>query len=256
MSASLEKTETSLLIIQTRFNYMINQHQISKFKMQPQAVYGSDISLSKATCANLGLNILKVPTYVPSDIYPCKSRRQTQTWFIISLSCDLEPEITIPKFRKIFILADLDPDLSSGLNPGRLIALVFRKTSYIDTHTSRLWLQTRFVISLSCDLEPDITMTISWNIFLSPDMDPDLSAGLDHDRGISRVLHKPFPLDLSCHDFEKAEKGWKLSSQLWIRMVGDLIYIFSRYLFSLYLISLTAYEGEKMYNKMWIHMAG
>ena len=156
MSASLEKTETSLLIIQTRFNYMINQHQISKFKMQPQAVYGSDISLSKATCANLGLNILKVPTYVPSDIYPCKSRRQTQTWFIISLSCDLEPEITIPKFRKIFILADLDPDLSSGLNPGRLIALVFRKTSYIDTHTSRLWLQTRFLISLSCDLEPEL----------------------------------------------------------------------------------------------------
>ena len=68
---------------------MIAQYQIYKVQMQPQAFYGSDLSLSKATSVNLGLNTLKFHIYVTSDIDPRASRLQTQKRFVTSLSCDL-----------------------------------------------------------------------------------------------------------------------------------------------------------------------
>ena len=55
--------------------------------------------------------------------------------------------------------------------------------SDIDHHTSCLITQNQFVTSLSCDLEPDTTMTISWKIFISADLDPYLSEGLYPDHG-------------------------------------------------------------------------
>ena len=50
------------------FNYIRARDKISKPQTQPQEVSGSDLSLSKANCVNIGLNTLKVPTYVTSDI--------------------------------------------------------------------------------------------------------------------------------------------------------------------------------------------
>ena len=104
--------------------------------------------------------------------------------------------------RMIFVSDDLDPGLSDSLGPGRGIARVFCEPSNLDPHTSRLRTQTQFVTFLSCDLKYDITKPPSSNIFLLADMDPDLSAGLNSVRVISRVFHEPFLLNIYCHDFE------------------------------------------------------
>ena len=90
--------------------------------MQPQAVSGSDLSLSKDFFFNLGFNTLKVNIYLPSGIYPHRSRLQTQTRFLKSLSCDLEPDTTMPTYRNIFVLSYLDPYLSAGIDTGRGIS--------------------------------------------------------------------------------------------------------------------------------------
>ena len=46
------------------------QLQMIKCQAQPQTSYVSEISLFKATCVNIGLNPLKVTTFIPSDINP------------------------------------------------------------------------------------------------------------------------------------------------------------------------------------------
>ena len=79
-------------------------------------------------------------------------------------------------------------------------------------------------------------------------MNPDLSVGLNHGWDIAQVFHKPFPLDNSCHDFEKIDEGRTLVIQLWICMAVDIIYLLSRYVFSLYFVSLTEYKGREMKN--------
>ena len=89
--------------------------------MKPQAVSGSDLSLYKAICVNPGLNTIKVYTDLPSDIDPHTSRLQNYAWFVTSVSYDIEPDIIIPTSQNIFVSADLDHDLSAGLNP------IFRK---------------------------------------------------------------------------------------------------------------------------------
>ena len=96
---------------QTILNYICNQHQIHKHKEQPRAVYGSDIYLTKATCFYFGLNTIKVTTYVFSDLDPDTSCPKTQTCFVTLISCDLEPDITMPTYCNIVILADIYPDL-------------------------------------------------------------------------------------------------------------------------------------------------
>ena len=86
--------------------------------MQPQIVSGFDISFSKFACVNIVRNNLKIQKYMPSDIDPHTSHIQTHMIFVTYLSCDLEPEITIPIYQNIFVSDDLAPDLSSGLNHG------------------------------------------------------------------------------------------------------------------------------------------
>ena len=86
------------------------------------------------------------------------------------------------------------PDLSAGLDLVQGISRVFREPSNIDPHTSHPRTKTRFTTSLSCDLEPDTTKYTSIKIFVSYDLTPDTPDGLD--------------------------------------MVGDINYIFSRYVIS------------------------
>ena len=47
---------------------MITQHQIYILQIQNQAVPGSDPSLPKSNCVNLGLNPINVPIDVTYDI--------------------------------------------------------------------------------------------------------------------------------------------------------------------------------------------
>ena len=103
----------------------------------------------------------------------------------------------------IFVSTDMAPDISAGLNPCQGISRVFREPSNIDPHTSRLRSQTRFVTSLSCDIKPNITNYTSRNIFVSADLDPDMTTVIDYGRVISWVFRKLFLLNSSCHGFEK-----------------------------------------------------
>ena len=68
--------------------------------------------------------------------------------------------------RTILFLADMDPDLSAGIDSGRGISRLFYKPSNIDPHTSRLQTQTRFVTKLSCYLKPDTKKHTSRKIIL------------------------------------------------------------------------------------------
>ena len=78
--------------------------------MQPQIVYGSYISIYKATFVSVGLDILKILTHVTSFIGPQKSCLQNHMRFVISLNCDLELDITMSTSWKIDVLDDLTPD--------------------------------------------------------------------------------------------------------------------------------------------------
>ena len=53
------------------------QLQIINNQTHTHTVYVYDISLSEDTCVNIGLNSLKVPKYVPSDIDNHTSHLQT-----------------------------------------------------------------------------------------------------------------------------------------------------------------------------------
>ena len=81
-----------------------------------------------------------------------------------------------------------------------------------------------------------LTKPISRKIVVSSDLAPDLSAGLDSDGVIAQGFRGPFLLNSSFHDFEKVDKGRKMSSQLWVRMAGYRDYI--------------TYAGEKLNNKL------
>ena len=76
----------------------------------------------------------------------------------------------------------------------------------------------------------------------SSDLAPDPSSGLNSRGVINQGFLGPFLLDSSCHDFEKVDKGRKMSSQLWVRMAGYWNYI--------------TYAGRKLNNMMWLCMAG
>ena len=102
----------------------LNQKRVqnSKLQMQLQAVPVSDFSLSKVTYQNILVSddlypdLGPVQTIArvfsePSNHDPHTSRLQTQTRFLTSLSCDIEPDITKPTSRKIVVSSDLAPDL-------------------------------------------------------------------------------------------------------------------------------------------------
>ena len=120
-----------------------------------------------------------------------------------------------------FVSADLDPDL----DPAQEIAQVFSETSNHDPHTARLQTQTWFVTPLSCDLETEITNPTSSKIVVSSDLGPDQSDGFDYKGLISQGFCGPFLLNSSCQYFEKFDEGRKMSSQLWVRILGYRNYI-------------------------------
>ena len=81
---------------------------IIKRQAQPQAESVSDIYILNSTCVDIFLNTLNVPT----DATFHKSHVQTHTRFIVSLSCDLEHDITMYTLHKFLISDDLAPYLS------------------------------------------------------------------------------------------------------------------------------------------------
>ena len=114
----------------------------------------------------------------------------------------------------------------------------------------------RFFTPLSCDIEPEITKPTYRNIVVSSDMGHDPSASLDSGGVIAQDFRGPFLLNSSFRDFEKVDEGQKMSSQLWLRMVGYLKYISSRYVFISSFVLLTKYSGRKLDNLMWLRMEG
>ena len=61
----------------------------------------------------------------------------------------------------------------------------------------------RLFTPLICDLEPDITKPTSRKIFVSYDLSPDTSSGLDSEGVIDQGFRGPFIINSSCHDFDK-----------------------------------------------------
>ena len=194
--------------------------------------------------------------------------------FFTPLSCDLEPEITKPTPRKIFASSDLAPDL----DPVQAIAPVFSKTS-------------KFFTTLQCDIEPEINQPTyrkidfssnlsldlssyltSRKIFVSSDMDPDPSAGLDFTRVIAQGFNEPFLLNSSWRDFETIDEERKLSSQLWyagrkrvwLRMAGTFMttYFFAYDLSHQMWLCMagkfitTYFFAKNMRNQLWLRIAG
>ena len=98
------------------------------------------------------------------------------------------------------------PDLDPVQGMSRVISEPFN----LDPQRLRLRTHTWFVTLLSCDLEPDITKPTYRKIFISDDLDPDLSDSRDSIQVISWVLREPFLLNSSCYNFEKVNKGRKI----------------------------------------------
>ena len=153
---------------------MAAQHQNFNLQMQPQAVNKYNVS-----------------------IYKVAPQHQAVPGSDLSLSK--------VNYQNILVSRDLDPDLY----PAQVIDWVFDETSNLDPHTSWLQTQTRLATPLSCDLETKITKPTSRKIYVSSDLGPDISSGLDSGGLIAWVFRGPFLLNSSFHDFEKVDKGRK-----------------------------------------------
>ena len=114
------------------------QYQNVKLQMQPQAVFGSGISLSKVTSQNIFVSSYLAPEIYsiqgigqffsePSNINPHISRLRNYTQLVTPLSCDLETDITKPNSKKIFLSDFMAPDLLAGLDSGQVIVQVFHE---------------------------------------------------------------------------------------------------------------------------------
>ena len=117
--------------------------------------------------------------------------------------------ITNPTSRKIFVSSDMAPYPSAGLDPVQAIARVFSKTSNQDPHISRLQTQTRFVITLICDIETEIKKPISRKIVVSYDMDTDQSSDFGSKGLISQGFCAPFLLNILAVIFKNLTKDEK-----------------------------------------------
>ena len=110
--------------IQNMLNSMMTLHQHFKLWMQPQSVSGSYLSISKANSRHIVVSTDLAPDLSASidpvqgvsevfretyNIDPHTSHLWTQTGFVTSLSCYLEPDITNPISIKIIVSADLGP---------------------------------------------------------------------------------------------------------------------------------------------------
>ena len=118
------------------FNYLVTKLQ--NFKLQIKYMFNmlhkrNLLHLNKVTYQNISVSADLDPVQEitrvfsePSDNDPHTSRIRTQTPFFTLLSCDIEPDITKPTSRNIFVLSDLDPDPSAGINSEGVIAQGFR----------------------------------------------------------------------------------------------------------------------------------
>ena len=125
--------------------------------------------------------------------------------------------LTKPTSRKTVASSDLAPDPSSGLDSGVAIAPGFRGPY------NHQWDQSMLRI-FKLQIQPQEVPVSDFSILTKPtsrktvalsDMAPDPSSGLDSGGVISQGFLEQLLLSSSCHDFEKVEKGRKMSSQLW-----------------------------------------
>ena len=117
----------------------------------------SDISLSRSTCLNFGLNPIKVSTVVSSDIDTDTVRLNNHTEFLTLLSFNLEPGITskyepsgfrnstrminVASWQKLMslpysyqlIFRPWKHFTSAGINPGLSITCILRKPHLTDS---------------------------------------------------------------------------------------------------------------------------
>ena len=63
------------------------------------------------------------------------------------------------------------------------------------------------------------------------------SEGLNHVREINRILREPHLSNRYSRDFQNFDKGQKkMSSQIWIVMAVEVVYILCNYVFGLYFV--------------------
>ena len=150
---SIQTTSSHRRGVKKRINTTHAKIQLSKILTQPQAMSYSDISLSNTTWFNFGLDPIRVTTGVPSNIDPAKSRLQAQIQFFTLLSCNLEPNITIPTSQKIDILADIFKlDGSDTVDEYRFLKPTHStsKNNTSKSKTSRLRKPTQMIKVASC----------------------------------------------------------------------------------------------------------
>ena len=105
-----------------------------------------------------------------------------------------------------------------------------------------------------------LTKPTSKNTVASSDLAPNPLSGLDSRGVIAQGFLEQLPFNSPFRDFEKVEKGRKMSSQLWyagrkLRMAGKFM---TTYFFAYNLSSQLwyAYAGRKLKTMMWLRMAG
>ena len=137
--------------------------------------------------------------------------------------------LTKPTSSKTVASSDLDPDTSAGINYGGVIAQGFRGSSNHQWYQTMLW-------KFKLQIQPQAVPVSDFSILTKPkykktvassDLAPDPSSGLDSGELIAQGFLEQLLLNSSCHDFEKVEKGLKMSNQLWLRIAGYLNYLSS-----------------------------
>ena len=208
--------------------------QNSKLQMQPQAVPVSDLSISKVTYQNILVSSDMDPDLDPvqeiSRVFGKPSNHDphtcclwTQTRFFTPLSCDIEPDITKPTYRNIFVSSDLGTDPSAGLDSGGVIAQVFCGPFLLNSYCHDF-------------KKVDERRKISNQLWLCM-------------VGYLNYISSRYVFISSFVSLIKyAEK--KLNNLMWLCMSGYINYISSGYVFVSSLVSLTKYAGRKLNNLM------
>ena len=137
---------------------------------------------------------------------------------------------TKPTSRKTVASSDLAPDPSYDLDSGGVIARGFCGPS---NHQRDQTMLQNFKLQIQPQAVPVshfsiLTKPTSRNTVASYDMTPDPSSGLNSGGVIAQGFLEQLLLNSSCHDFEKVEKGRRMSSQLWyagrkLRMAGKFM---------------------------------
>ena len=161
---------------------------LSLSKVTSQKIFGNIISKSETSCLQNLTQVIKVASCQQLNISksetPCL---QTQTWFTTPLSCDLEPGITKPTSRNIFVSAETKPSKSDPSS--------FRKLTQLTkvAHFHQIMRKYHRLIPQN------------WRIVTTEGLGPGWS--------IVRILRKPHIPDSSSRDFENLNKNLSLASQ-------------------------------------------